>query len=161
MNHFELIDGRGIQKPLPKNLHAFIQTYLSFYFRANLPAFLRAGSELNVLCGNDRMIPDITVMRRDAQFRDGDLADPPLLVIEILSPGQLVGDLFSKADRLLQAGTRTCWIIWPENRSAWIYSLSGLSEAKETLTADLIDDHGVTASFIQIPTSQMWAELDD
>jgi hypothetical protein len=26
--HKELIDGREVEKPLPKNLHAFIQTFL-------------------------------------------------------------------------------------------------------------------------------------
>ena len=35
--HTELIDGRKIQKPLPKNLHAFTQTYLIGLFLKTLP----------------------------------------------------------------------------------------------------------------------------
>ena len=126
--HFERIDGREVEKPLPKKLHAFIQEYLCFYFRVNLPAFLRAAPELNVLCAEDRLVPDVTVMMRSARYLDGDLAEPPVLAVEILSPGQTVGDLFGKADRLLKAGTATCWIIWPENRKAWTYTSSDLVE---------------------------------
>jgi Uma2 family endonuclease len=111
--------------------------------------------ELNVLCGPDRVVPDVTVAFRNARYQDGDLADPALLCVEILSPGQTVGDLFDKADRILKAGTPLCWIIWPERRKAWMYSLKDLVEATDTLSVALDEPDRV-----DIPLSEMWQELD-
>ncbi|MDQ2840031.1 MAG: Uma2 family endonuclease [Acidobacteriota bacterium] len=153
--HLELIDGREIEKALPKKLHVFIQTYLAFVLRRDLPKKYRAASELNVLCGGDRLIPDLTVMTRDARYTDGDLADAPLLAIEILSPGQTVGQLFDKADRLVRAGAKVCWIIWPERRKVWMYSADDVSEACDFLAATLLDGDKVT-----IGLADLWAELD-
>jgi len=100
--HKELIDGREIEKPLPKNLHAFIQIFLGAALLARLSRSYRAATELNVVCGSDRLVPDVLVAERSARYENGDLADPPVLAVEIMSPGQDLSDLFSKCERLLQ-----------------------------------------------------------
>ncbi len=153
--HTELIDGREIQKPLPKNLHSFAQTYLIGFFLRTLSNRYRVISELNVLCGPDRLVPDVTVAFRNARYQDGDLADPAILCIEILSPGQTVGELFEKTDRILKAGTPLCWIIWPERRKAWMYSLQDLMEATDTLRVAL---ENVDNLAVSLP--ELWRELD-
>ena len=154
--HLELIDGREIEKPLPKKFHVFVQSYLNFILMRDLPRRYRAASELNVLCGDDRLVPDLTVMEREAHFINGDLADPPLLIIEILSPGQTIGQLFDRADRLVRAGAPVCWIIWPERRKAWLYSAEDVTEARDSLVAALPgSDPGIT-----IPLAELWAELE-
>ena len=154
-HHLEIIDGRESEKPLPKKLHVFIQTYLIVALSRELPRRYRVASELNVLCGSDRLVPDVTVMMRDAKFIEGDLADPPVFAVEILSPGQTVGQLFDKADRLVRAGAQVCWIIWPERRKAWLYSAQDVLEAYDFLVADLCDDETAT-----VPVDALWAELD-
>ncbi len=153
--HTELIDGHEIQKPLPKNLHAFAESYLIGFFHQILPKKYRVMSELNVLCDPDRLVPDTTVAFRNARYQNGDLADPAVLCVEILSPGKTVGDLFDKADRILKAGTPLCWIIWPERRKAWMYSLKDLSEATEILSVVLDESNRVDVS-----VSEMWRELE-
>ncbi len=153
--HLERIDGQEIQKPLPKKLHFLIERYLVLILTRDLPSRYLAGPELNVLCGQDRLVPDITVVDRDARYEDGDLADPPLLAVEILSPGQTVGQLFDKADRLVRAGAPLCWVIWPERRQAWTYSSDLLNEPREYLTASFPN-----GSRIEIRLDEMWAELD-
>lgn len=153
--HLERIDGQEIQKPLPKKLHALIERYLVIVLAHHLPKRYVAAPELNVLCGEDRLVPDVTVTERTARYDDGDLADPPLVAIEILSPGQTVGQLFDKADRLVRAGAPVCWVIWPERRQAWMYSSDLMTEAKEVLTASLSD-----GSRIEVSLPEMWAELD-
>jgi Uma2 family endonuclease len=152
--HKELIDGREIEKPLPKNLHAFIQTYLAAMFLTRLPRRYRAGTELNVLCGSDRLVPDVTVMERSARYENGDLADPPVLAVEIMSPGQTLSDLIDRCERLHKAGAPQCWIIWPETRQAWTFTPVSLEAAKEKLIASLSE------SPIEIDLAEMWAELD-
>ena len=154
--HLERIDGREIQKPLPKKLHAFIERYLIIVLSRDLPKRYLAAPELNVLCGDDRLVPDVTVVERNARYDDGDLADPPQLAVEILSPGQTVGQLFDKSDRLLRAGAPVCWVIWPERRQAWMYSADWMIEATETLTAPLSD-----GSRLEVKLAEMWAELED
>lgn len=153
----ELIDGREIEKPSPKILHAIIQSYLIRTLGSSLPAALRVLNELNVLCGRshqDRLVPDVTVAARTAVYRDGDLLDPAVFCVEILSPGQALSNLFDKAERLLAAGTPVCWIIWPESRQAWIYRQNAMHEVTEYLTAD--SEHGR----LEISLAEMWAELD-
>ncbi len=152
--HKELIDGREIEKPLPKNLHAFIQIFLGAALLARLPRSCRAATELNVVCGSDRLVPDVLVVERSARYENGDLADPPVLAVEIMSPGQDLSDLFNKCERLHKTGTPQCWVIWPERRQAWIFTPTSLEAAKENLTATIGD------SSVEISLAEMWAELD-
>ena len=138
-------------------LHAIIQTYLIRALSSSLPDGLEVLSELNVLCGRnhqDRLVPDVTVAARTAVYREGDLFDPAVLCIEILSPGQALSNLFDKAERLLAAGTPVCWIIWPESRQAWIYRQDAMHEATEYLSAESEDGR------LEIRLAEMWAELD-
>lgn len=154
--HLELIDGREIQKALPKKLHAIVQSYLICALGNRLSEQkYRVLSELNVLCGKDLLVPDITVAWRDAKYQDGDLRDPALLCIEIFSPGQTFSTLVDRAERLLKGGTHACWLIWPERRQAWIYTNEDMHEAGESLKTLLGDEDS-----IEISVAEMWAELD-
>ncbi len=154
--HVELIDGREIEKPLPKKLHTFIQVFLIMRLGAIVYSGFRIASELNVLCGADRLAPDVMIVRRGAKYDDGDLQDPPALAVEILSPGQTIGALFDKAARLIGAGAPSCWVIWPERRKVWIYSGDDLLEASDNLTARLAENETLTISL-----KDLWASLDD
>ena len=152
--HKELIDGREVEKPLPKKLHARVQAYLMRVLGLKLPRPYEALPELNVLCGEDRLVPDITVMERSAHYEDGDLADPPSLAVEIMSPGQTLSNIVNKCERLHKAGTPQCWIVWPEQRQAWMFTPVSLEAAKENLTAS------VGESTIEVSVAEMWSELD-
>ena len=152
--HKELIDGCEVEKPLPKNLHAFAETFLLVNLATRLPRRYEALPELNVLCGADRLVPDVVIAERSARYDDGDLADPPLLAIEIMSPGQRLSELFDRCERLHKAGTPQCWVIWPERRQAWMFTPVSLEAAKENLTAS------VGESTIEVSVAEMWSELD-
>lgn len=153
--HTELIDGREVEKPLPKNLHAFIQTFLIQWFGRQLPKQYRVASELNVLCGADRLIPDVVVTLRGARYLEGDLAEPALLAVEILSPGQTIGNLFDEAERIVRAGTPVCWVIWPERRQAWQYGAKELLQTKQQLLAPLTGEDSV-----QVDLAELWDALE-
>jgi Uma2 family endonuclease len=153
--HTERIDGHDVQKPLPKFLHAAIQMYLLRSLADKLPAAYRVLPELNVLCKDDRLVPDITVAARSARYVDGDLADGAALCVEIMSPGQTLSSLFNRAERLLKCGTAMCWIILPEKRQAWMYTADGLSEAAESLTFRFSPEETVIA----ISAADLWASV--
>ena len=152
--HTERIDGREIEKPLPKNLHAFVQTFLIVFLSRTIPKQWRVASELNLLCGPDRLVPDVMIVDRDSPYQDGDLAAPALLAVEILSPGQAVADPFDKCRRIVEAGTERCWVISPENRQAWSYSLQEIVPADTHLSVRISDGE------ISVPLAEIWAELD-
>ncbi|MDQ2839769.1 MAG: Uma2 family endonuclease [Acidobacteriota bacterium] len=160
--HVEFIGGREIEKPLPKKLHAFIQRFLILVLHRDLPSSYLALPELNVLTGQlaeqgrrEYVVSDITVVQRGAQYLDGDLAQPPVFAVEILSPGQTIAQLFVRSERLLKLGAPVCWVIWPERRRAWMHSADDLREAKESLTAELPDGERA-----EVRLAAMWAELD-
>ena len=71
--HLELIDGREVQKPLPKRYHFLIESYLIHTIANSLPSRYRVGPELNVLCGPDRLVPDVVVVERSARYQNDDL----------------------------------------------------------------------------------------
>lgn len=161
--HRELIDGREIQKPVPKKLHTFIQVFLIQWLSNNLPRGYRIASELNVLTGHqteqgrrEYVVPDVMIVRHAAEYQDGDLAEPPLLAVEILSPGQTIGDLFVRADRILRLGCPMVWVIWPEKRQAWTYSPDALIESLGLLVANLPGENIP----IGISLAELWTALD-
>lgn len=153
--HAELIDGLEVVKPLAKKLHALIQSYLIGLFRLRVPKTYQVLSELNVLCSSDRLVPDVIIAHRDARYVDGDLADPPLFAVEIMSPGQSLSNIVDKAERICAAGTPRCWVIWPERRQSWLLSQEQFAEAADPLRIPLSE-----GEYIEAGLKEMWAELD-
>lgn len=150
--HVERIDGKEIEKPTPKKLHAFVMAALmAELFKQNV-LDLMVLPALDVLVGNgDWIVPDIVIARRDAKYDNGMLAEPPVLAVEIMSPGQTFGNLLDKCDRLHRAGTARCWVIWPEKRKAWHYFANEIFEDVETLRCDDIN----------VTVARLFAKLDD
>jgi Uma2 family endonuclease len=153
--HAELIDGVEVAKPLPKKLHAVIQSYVIRTLGSRVSASYQVLSELNVLCGVDRLVPDVTIAYRNAHYVDGDLADPAVFAVEIMSPGQTLSNIVDKAERICRAGAPLCWIIWPERRQSWILSQERFIEARNPLQVPLSE-----AEHIEVDLEEMWAELD-
>ncbi|MBV8808436.1 MAG: Uma2 family endonuclease [Acidobacteriaceae bacterium] len=124
-------------------------------FRSRVPNSYQVLSELNVLCGADRLAPDVTIARRNARYVDGDLADPAVFAVEIMSPGQTLSNILDKAERICRAGTPICWIIWPEWRQSWLLGRERFVEATDPLWIRLSEGEN-----IEIDLKEMSAELD-
>lgn len=161
--HVELIDGQEVEKPLPKKLHIWIQSWLIIALAKLLPEDFMPLPECNTLTGGrtvdgrrEYIIPDLVVVAVSARYDDGDLAEAPILGVEILSPGQTIGELFARAQRLLKLGCPLAWVIWPEKRRAWELSAQNLTEATSVLAARLPEGRGE----IQVPLAEMWVVLD-
>ena len=121
----EIIDGVERELPTPKKLHIRIQNLILRLFFAAQDSYLEFDvmPALDVLLdrGRDYLVPDITVVRRNATYDNGMLhAKDALLCIEILSPGQTVDELYGKCELLFEAGCPVCWVIWGERRRGWI-----------------------------------------
>jgi len=54
---------------------------------------------------------------------------PPLLCIEILSPGDTLNEIWVRTHDYLSIGVPVCWIMDPRATRAWTVTESGLVEA--------------------------------
>lgn len=102
-------------KPMPSANHALIQTSM-------IGAFLRCAegysifTELSLELDGQPYVPDVSVyprLKADPLHDQIKLTEPPLLVIEILSPTQPLDELIQKANAYLGAGVKSCWIVQP------------------------------------------------
>ena len=136
----EYIDGVLIPKPMGTKKHSQVQ--------ANITNLIgnRYDETLNPL-------PELTIRLRDTEFYVPDLAveelanpiqgrypgpdNPVLLCVEIVSPPDRVGKLFSKCEHYHEWGVPYCWVIDPERKIAWEYFPNDAEPRKveETLTA--------------------------
>jgi Uma2 family endonuclease len=97
-------------------------------------------------------VPDVLVMRAGDKF-ERYVTQPPLIAIEILSPGDSLQAMRAKAAEYMQFGVENIWIIDPEPRIAYQYSPAGLEEVKG---GELI----IPGTPIRVVLSEMFAELD-
>ncbi|MEM9164661.1 MAG: Uma2 family endonuclease, partial [Cyanobacteria bacterium P01_F01_bin.4] len=92
----EYIDGKIIQKPMPRGKHSTLQTEFATNVNTVLkpPKIARAFSELRCTFGGRSIIPDVSVFTWECIPRDetGEIANifeiAQTWAIEILSPGQ-------------------------------------------------------------------------
>ncbi len=125
----EYIDGKVIQKPMPKGKHSTIQTELSTAINVVLKSnkTARAFSELRCTFGERSIIPDITVFTWEKIPRDdnGEIADSfqvaPDWTIEILSPEQSYSRVTKNILHCLDHGTQLGWLIDPQEKSVLVY----------------------------------------
>jgi Uma2 family endonuclease len=140
--HVERMAGVQVPKPLPKRLHALVQTrtileLAQWTAKLNLEVL----SELDVFTGGgDWLVTDVVVAAVDADYDNGKLANGAHLAVEIMSPGQTIGQLFDKCERLHAGGTKYCWVLWPQRREAWHYhAAESPLQVKDTLSAGPIE----------------------
>jgi Uma2 family endonuclease len=119
--HVELIGGVEREKPTPKRLHWILQRRILFALAEwELRLQSETGNEVDVRCGADLLVPDVAVMV-GATYDKGVVTSGMLLAVEIMSPGQTIGELFDKCERLHAGGVPYCWVIHPAKRMAWEY----------------------------------------
>ena len=125
----EYVDGKIIQKQMPKGKHSTIQTELSAAINVVIKQqkTARAFSELRCTFGERSIVPDITIFTWDRIPRDdnGEIADsfqaPPDWTIEILSPNQSYIRVMKNILHCLDNGTELGWLIDPQEQSVLVY----------------------------------------
>ncbi|MGB5592659.1 MAG: Uma2 family endonuclease [Crocosphaera sp.] len=125
----EYINGKILQKPMPKGKHSTIQTELSTAINIILKSQkkARAFSELRCTFGERSIVPDITVFTWNSIPRDnnGEIADSfqlaPDWTIEILSPEQNQTRVTKNILYCLDNGTKLGWLIDPREKSVLVY----------------------------------------
>ena len=112
-------------KPMPSFNHGSIQTNLGFLLKLNYGKTYRAVSELALILADWPSVPDICLYPwKKLDFRNDQtkVSEPPLCVIEILSPTQSLADMMSKAYGYFEHGVQSCWIVLPELNNVYVFS---------------------------------------
>jgi Uma2 family endonuclease len=113
----EYIDGEVLERNVGNWEHARIQWLLALWFGRHESEWNIVGStEQRTQVSETRIrIPDVVVLRPGTQ--QDVLTNPPLLVIEILSPDDTYSDTEERAQDYSAMGVKMVWIIDPKTRS--------------------------------------------
>lgn len=99
---------------MPSRNHSIAQIKLAGEFLKD-PRFL-PHSELTLRLPEGDVTPDISIFPNapvDWDHDESQVSEPPLLVVEILSPQQGMEPLMAKLDRYFAHGVKSCWIVAP------------------------------------------------
>jgi Uma2 family endonuclease len=118
----EYVDGEIRERNVGKWEHARLQWLLALWFGTHEKQWGITGStEQRVRVSANRVrVPDLVVLTAGAQPEV--LTDPPLLVIEILSPDDSYSDTQERAQDYRAMGVETVWIIDPKTRTGRVCS---------------------------------------
>jgi Uma2 family endonuclease len=118
----EYVDGEIRERNVGKWEHARLQWLLALWFGTHEKQWGITGStEQRVRVSANRFrVPDLVVLTAGAQ--PDVLTDPPLLVIEILSPDDSYSDTQDRAQDYRAMGVETVWIIDPKTRTGRVCS---------------------------------------
>jgi len=141
----EYVDGEVLERNVGKNEHSRLQALLAGWFgnfedEWNVAAF----TEQRVQVSPTRVrIPDVLLVPL-APHPDV-FVDPPLLVVEILSPDDSYAETQRRADDYFKMGVETVWIIDPVNRTGRVCVGKSWTES-ETL---------------RVPGTEIWVSLPE
>jgi Uma2 family endonuclease len=126
----EYVDGELRERNVGKWEHARIQWLLACWFGSHEPDWNVIGStEQRLQVSPTRVrVPDLVVLRPGPQ--PDVLSQPPLLVIEILSPDDSYSDLQERCQDYHQMGVETVWLVDPKTRSGRMCSAAEWTEAE-------------------------------
>jgi len=113
----EYIDGEIRERNVGKWEHSRLQWLLGGWFLNHEQAWNVIGAtEQRIRVSASRVrIPDLVVLRPGRQPEI--LSEPPLLVIEILSPDDTYSDLQERCEDYRNLGVENIWIIDPKTRT--------------------------------------------
>jgi len=146
----EFIDGVVRERNVGKWEHARLQMLLAAWFYSHEQEWGITGStEQRTKVASDRVrVPDLVILKAGPQ--PDVLIDPPLLVIEILSPDDSYSDTQERAQDYARMGVETVWIIDPKTRTGRVCSGAKWVEAKRLEVAGAVIFVELDSIFSQI-----------
>lgn len=147
----EYIDGEVVERKVGKWEHSRIQALLTGWFCAHEQDWaIQTATEWRTRVSGTRVrIADIVLVRQGSQ--PDVLIDPPLLVIEVLSPDDSYSDTQKRADDYQRMGVETIWIVDPVSRTGRVCSGPNWVEA---------DRLEVAGTPIYVELARLFASLD-
>ncbi len=147
----EYIDGELKERNVGQFEHSRLEMLLGAWFISNQGlwnAIALADQRIRV-SSNQVRIPDVCLVPHGAT--PDVLTEPPILVIEILSPDDTYSDLQSRCGDYRLMGVQAIWIIDPQNRSARVGTGAAWVESRRL---------EVPGTAIYVELDQLFADLD-
>jgi len=132
-------------KPMPSLNHSVIQTNLIIELAAYRRQY-RSLSEISLQLAGWPSTPDIGIFpQMKINFRKDrtQITEPPLGVIEIVSPSQSVQDQYNKAVQYFEAGVKSVWLVIPPIQAIVVYASP---DDYETFDSGMLTDKVLTIS---------------
>ncbi len=151
----DYIDGEVRERNLGEKPHSGLQGYFTALFSLNRASWgLRSYPEQRVQISATRYrIPDVCAERPDGTA-DPIIRKPPVVCIEILSPGDSLADMQERVNDYLTLGVPNIWLIDPVRRWAWTADQDGI----HLLASDAF---AIAGTPVHIPLADLYRELDD
>ncbi len=113
----EYVDGEVRERNVGKWEHARVQILIGNWFITHETEWgVMTSTEQRTRVAQTRVrIPDVVVVKAGSQ--PGVLVDPPVLVVEVLSPDDTYADTQERAADYRKMGVSTIWIIDPKSRT--------------------------------------------
>lgn len=111
-------------KPMPSKNHAIVQSNLLFNVRLKYGQRYAVLSEINLDLPIRERVPDLAIYD-SVSFTPGNdeirMTEPPLTVVEILSPQQSITDLMVKRGEYFAAGVQSYWLVVPDLLTVYVF----------------------------------------
>ncbi len=127
------------RKPTPSFNHYYVQCKLHIALHAACGDRFIVGGELS-LATEPSTTPDISI----CNFRNPDwlhdeirAADPPIAVVEILSPSQSVNEIIPKIETYFEFGIKSVWLVQPPLKQVAVFTPE--LEPQIFIQGDIID----------------------
>ena len=149
----EYIDGELKEKPVVQWTHSSLQASLCLWFGQHRKEWkIALGVESRMQVSPTRVrLPDVVV---DYRGRHPEiLTDPPLILIEILSPSDTFAGMQKRLTDYLTMGAPNVWVIDPEARIGFVY--------RTDAPARLVTRFEVANTPIYLDLAQLFAEFDE
>lgn len=148
----DYVDGRLERRNVGERDHAALQFALARYIADHSEQFrVVVYPEIRVQVAPERFrVADLCCVRRKP--KSGIVTEPPVLVIEILSPRDTVPQTEERIDDYLAMGAPFVWLIDPRNLDrAWIYEPGQRRKALDRI---------LTAGEIRVPLDELPGQKD-
>jgi Uma2 family endonuclease len=147
----EYIDGYLREKPGVMSVNGRLQSLLSHWFVSHEEEWqVMVGVEIRMRIDASRVrLPDVIVDH--ARFWPETLVEPPLLLIEILSPSDTYGEMRRRIQDYLTMGGKTVWVIDPETRKGEVHGVRMEADATRLTVA---------GTPIYVDLAEIFARLD-
>ena len=133
----DYVDGELIERNVGENWHSQTQTNFAgvLWQAARSKGFaVRAEIRLQLAAGRYR-IPDVAVF--EGPPRQSVPAEPPLLVVEVISPDDRLTTILAKLEEFRVFGVPHIWLADPQLKSLYTYGADGLHQVLELRLPEL------------------------
>lgn len=99
---------------MPSFNHGSVQANLIYLLKSLYNNHFRIVSELSLDLSDWPSVPDLSIYpKKPLDFKNDvvEMTEPPLGIIEIISPSQSLNELTAKARDYFKHGVKSCWIV--------------------------------------------------